>query len=268
MADIAATFAGVDALDRSSPIPLYLQIKRQLQRRLSQWTADRFYSDDELCRLFGVSRMTVRQAVGELVDAGWLTRAKGLGTFVAPKRLEERPLAGVFDRPSLGGESVDLLIQTFERVACPAEMADVLGVTPGANVLYIHRIRSHRGVPVISDHRFLPERAARGLTRRQVGARSLVELVGRRHKILRADMQMEAMSAQGADAAVLGAIAGDPVLVRRLVYRDQQGRALIAGHSVYRSDMIRYSVSLPYDQLARRRQTKAASRAQKGEERP
>lgn len=267
MADLAQTLSGADGLDRSSPIPLYLQIKRQLQRRLAQWTADRFYSDDELCRLFGVSRMTVRQAVGELVEAGWLTRAKGLGTFVAPKRLEERPLAGVFDRPSLSGESVELLVARFERRACPDEIAAVLDLEPGSPTLYVHRVRSHRGVPVISDHRFLPERTARGLKRGDVARHSLVELIGRRCKIGRADMQMEAMAAHGADAAVLDAIPGDPVLVRRLVYRGPDGRALLAGHSVYRSDIIRYSISVPYDQLARR-PSGAAPRTRKRENRP
>ena len=83
---------GLVDLDRSSPIPLYLQIKQYLSRQIAVWERhnDKFYTDGDLCNMFGVSRMTVRQAVQELVDDGLLKRARGIGTFVVTRKIEER----------------------------------------------------------------------------------------------------------------------------------------------------------------------------------
>ncbi|MBV9521537.1 MAG: GntR family transcriptional regulator, partial [Alphaproteobacteria bacterium] len=79
---LGETAADTDAeLDRGSPIPLYMQIKQYLSRQIGAWERhdEKFYTDADLCELFGVSRMTVRQAVQELVDEGLLKRARGIG---------------------------------------------------------------------------------------------------------------------------------------------------------------------------------------------
>lgn len=65
-------------LDRSSPLPLYAQIKQRLIGMVANWDRPdrRFYSDEELCEQFLVSRDTVRQALSELVREGLLTRSR------------------------------------------------------------------------------------------------------------------------------------------------------------------------------------------------
>ena len=91
-------------LDRTSPIPLYVQIKQRLLAMIATWgdRDNRFHGDNELCEMFGVSRMTVRQAVRDLVDDGFLTRVRGTGTFVAIPKIEEHftPLMNLRDQTS------------------------------------------------------------------------------------------------------------------------------------------------------------------------
>src|SRR4051794_1129490 len=78
-------------LNRDSPLPLYAQVKRALQVKLMSWPAenDRFYTDEELQRIFGVSRATVRQALTELEEEGLVRRRQGFGTFVNRDKIEE-----------------------------------------------------------------------------------------------------------------------------------------------------------------------------------
>ena len=82
------------AIDRDSFVPLYVQLKNLLQRQIlsGQLSAGSVVpSEFELCRLHGVSRMTVRQALGDLESEGLIRREPGRGTFV----LAEMPRRGL-----------------------------------------------------------------------------------------------------------------------------------------------------------------------------
>jgi len=75
----------VTNIDRTSPIPIYHQLKMIIQEQVESgaWRpGDRIPTEKELCRLYGISRSPVRQALKELVYEGVLTRRPGLGTFV------------------------------------------------------------------------------------------------------------------------------------------------------------------------------------------
>lgn len=76
---------GPQALDRSSAVPLYHQLFIELRRRLldGEWApGDPFLKDAEIEEVYGVSRITVRQAVAQLVDGNFVVRYRGKGSFV------------------------------------------------------------------------------------------------------------------------------------------------------------------------------------------
>ncbi len=254
--DVLSTAVPPDnPVHRAARLPLYVQVKRELQRMIARHHAPggRFYTDEALCERFKVSRITVRQAVAELVDEGILRRTPGRGTFIVrPALLEERALVGTAARPSFDGAPVEIEITAFDTLPCPRAVASELGVTPGRRVRHVRRLRRHQGLPVRLDHRYLRFSAARGLTREDAASRSLVEFLAERSTLARADMQLEARAAAPDEAAVLQVLVGEPVLVRHLVYRDTQGTPLMVGQSVYRSDLMRYAVSIPCGPAAAR----------------
>lgn len=234
-------------IDRDSHLPLYLQIKREMLRRIAAWSSDtrKFYSDDELCAEFAVSRMTVRQAIGELVNEGYLTRARGLGTFLTAKKVHERPLQGPADRLSFDGDPFEMRIEVFAEAPCPDACAALLGLDAQAKALRIVRVRSARGIPVSLDERWLPLPLVQGLKKETLQSQSLVRYLGDRHSIANAKMQFEGGLADRASATVLKIAPGDPVLIRHLVYFDADANPLMAGKSIHRSDIARYAVDLP-----------------------
>ena len=74
---------------RDSPIPFYFQLSELLEQEITSghWKAGfRLPSEPELCRLFNLSRTTVRQALGRLEQEGLIERSKGQGTFVCESR--------------------------------------------------------------------------------------------------------------------------------------------------------------------------------------
>ena len=85
-------------LDRSSPVPLYVQIKQRLLPEIAHWPdSRRFYTDLELCSLFSVNRLTVRQAA-------FLAAQKPLAAALAAAGVRIRSVAATSGaaRQSLG----------------------------------------------------------------------------------------------------------------------------------------------------------------------
>lgn len=81
-------------IDRSSPVPLYFQLKQILVDKIDQveWQAgDMIPSEQELQETYGLSRTTVRQTLSELVNQGLLDRQRGRGTFVTKPKFTHNP---------------------------------------------------------------------------------------------------------------------------------------------------------------------------------
>ena len=73
-------------LSMDSDIPLYSQLVGIIKQNISSGklgVGDLLPSESELCRAMGISRNTVRQAIGELEEEGLVVRKRGKGTFVA-----------------------------------------------------------------------------------------------------------------------------------------------------------------------------------------
>lgn len=80
-------------IDRNSPIPQYFQLQTWLQEQIQQGvfkTNDRIPTEAELVKITGLARATIRQAIQNLVNLGYLTRKKGVGTFVTVPNVDEK----------------------------------------------------------------------------------------------------------------------------------------------------------------------------------
>ena len=94
MSDVTVRSNGTGArvsggIDRTVPIPYYYQLEGLLREQIAAGryeTGQRVPSEKELCKQYGVSRTTVRQAVGKLVSEGLLHHLKGKGTFVGKRQ--------------------------------------------------------------------------------------------------------------------------------------------------------------------------------------
>jgi GntR family transcriptional regulator len=235
-------------LDRASPLPLYAQIKQRLLALIATWDAagDRFFTDEQLCRRFGVSRLTVRQAVQSLVDDGFLARARGTGTTVRRAKIEEHlsPRMNFLDEWASRGLNMRAEMLAFERVPAPEAVAAALKLRPGTRVRYIRRRRLAGAVPVSIDDRYLPLELAAKLTVRDVETRSLLDVLWRQVRLDHCDQQVEALLAEGELVGLLSVMPGAALLARRMVYVDDDGRAVMAGRSYHRADLVRYAVQI------------------------
>lgn len=109
-------------------------------------------NEDELAERFGVSRATVREAVGGLVAAGYVTRRHGSGTYVAgtlPRRDALDASLSYMSMISEAGMTPGLVVLDQREHNASAEEAEALRVPVGEPLLTLERIRTADGRPVI-----------------------------------------------------------------------------------------------------------------------
>lgn len=140
--------------------PQYLLIKNDILARIQSGElkpGDRVSSESELVAAFGVSRMTANRALRELMFEGFLTRSAGLGTFVARERLD----VDLLQIKSIAREIADrghrhtARVLTAERIPADADVAQSLGLKPGAEVLNTLIVHHENDQPIQLEERYV-----------------------------------------------------------------------------------------------------------------
>jgi GntR family transcriptional regulator len=234
-------------LERESPVPLYLQIKEHLVRDIAAAGArrDKFYTDSELCAKFRVSRMTVRQAVQELVNDGLVKRARGIGTFIVTRRGGEGAASCEDFRARWEAEGRPMAVEllSYETRPCPPGFAEDLAIAANAPVRFVFRLRSAGAMPIALDYRYLPVDVAAGIS--QADAGSLLSALRGRFELAHKEAHLEATSAGEAEMRWLDVPRGAPLMMRRMRVVSKDRQPVLAGYTVYRADLVRYAVHMP-----------------------
>ena len=240
-------------------LPLYYRVFRTLERRLRDHRykqGERLPSEDELCREFGASRITIRQAVGRLVDLGHVTRRRGSGTFVSARQ-EERPPETVKFTAALEDlfaqvETVSTKSAQITEEQPPIDVRTLLGLDEDTPVVVVRRVRAFRDQVFSLSTNYLPRHVRAKLSESDLYRYPLLQLLEERlHVDFRyADQLMEARLADEDVVKMLGIRFGDPVLfVERLMYAEGP-RPFEVVRSYYRADVYRYQLRLTRGQKA------------------
>lgn len=153
--------AHLTQINSNSSIPLYRQIAGALHKRIRQGLMEegsQFSSEARLGEEFGVSRITVRQALAELEQKDLVERVPGKGTYV--RRREPRAeritrLSGFGENMAALGITAGYRTLRAEEVIAPSEVSDRLGV-PGRRLYLVERVLLADGVPVGAHISYLP----------------------------------------------------------------------------------------------------------------
>lgn len=210
------------AAGKAGSAPVYSQLASLLREKigLHEWApGSRIPSEHELMARFDISRGTVRRAISELVDEGFLVQVRGSGTFVSERALShpagERPLS--FGE-SLREQGKDFVTHVLEKrvVPAPSDVAERLRIQPGSPVLYLLRVRTVDGKPVICQEGWENLGECPGLEDADFSQETAFDAVERcsGRKITWSKVRYSA-SAAGERAEALGCGEGDPVLVLR-----------------------------------------------------
>ena len=233
-------------LDKYSLTPLYFQIQAQLLhmiRARELAAGEMLPGEEELMRLYGVSRVAARQALQGLTTQGYAYRQRGRGIFVSQPRVEEdiTDLLGFTEEMRALGMATSSRLLSSETVAAPLNVSTRLGIAAGAPAFHLHRLRSAAGVPVALQDVWLPKHRFPGLEKLNFVRRSLYETL--RHKygvrIGAVDEVIEARPANKHEAALLEIPLHASLLVIRHTLLTVEGVPVETGISLYRADRYR-----------------------------
>ncbi len=246
------------------PLPKYHQIYLVLREQLAE---GRFTGglpgELALAGQFGVARVTVRKALGQLASEGLIDRTPGRGTVPradspesAPARAAARAVAGR-NRPSRAqltgllenivtmGLATRVKVLECELVPASPAVAEALRIEPGALVQKAQRVRSTREGPLSLITTHVPAALAQGFGRRELAKKPILILleeagvrIGGATQTISARLA-DAHSAQRLEIAVGSAL----LAVTRLIH-DARGRPVQWLHGLYRPDRYEYQMQL------------------------
>jgi len=170
-------------LARSSPTPLYRQLKERLVRDMESGILQahgQLPSERDWVKSLGVSRITVRQALSDLVSLGYVYSVPGKGFFVADRKQQARALDAFlsFSAAAIARAEVpSSRVLEASLLRATADEARSLGVSQGVEVLRIRRLRLSNDVPMMIQQSVLPHALCPGLLDQDLTRASLFELL-------------------------------------------------------------------------------------------
>lgn len=234
-----------------SPVPLYSQLKELLRSRIldgSYAPHSRMPSENELGQLYGVSRITVRQALGDLQKEGLIFKIHGKGTFVAkPKAFQNvSTLQGLAESMTQMGYEVLNKLRSFRHVPASALVAERLQVAEGSSVTEIRRVRLINREPISLEITWLPQAVGEKLEKADLVTRDIFLILENDCGIAlgHADLAIDAVLADSDLTQALAVEEGAPIMrIERLTYT-ADGTPLDFEHLYYRGDAFQYRLRI------------------------
>ena len=243
------TFSTNAGIDRRSLVPLYHQLKDYLSAKISAdnlQPGDPMPSEAQLAAQFGVSRITVRQAMTRLEFEGIIERRQGKGTFVSRPKLvhRNRLLRSLEEEIQAQGRLPAFHFIAFTEMLPSPKIQRELLCARDEPVYLLRRLKLVDGEPLAIETRLFPARVGQSFSRTNLGSLPIYQLIetviGRFPKHL-----LETISCSVAtedEARDLQVPAGYPVLVGDHTMFDDHETPVECGKTIFRGD--RYQIHL------------------------
>jgi GntR family transcriptional regulator len=235
-------------IDRNSPIPLYHQLGEILLTRIKNKTflpGDALPTEEQLAQETGVSRITVRTALGELEKKGYIERRHGRGTFVAAPRFRRgaRQMVNMTEEIlSIGEEPVSRLL-TFRTETAQSKVAELLKINQGQQITFVEQLRLAGQLALNVTQFYLNLPAGVVLSRDEVSENSPWDIFAQKGILIGEEsLTIQAVEADAQQANLLQVSKGAPLLLFEGVTSSIDGVPLEITRVFTRTDRCRYSV--------------------------
>jgi GntR family transcriptional regulator len=246
----------MSAIYRNSPLPRYYQLKEIMRERVQseEWKpGDLIPSERELSEKYGISRMTARQAITDLVNEGLFYREQGKGTFVSQRKITQQllRLTGFTEDIRARGQKPGTKVLSAEMVPADETTAEKLRIGPGTRIFRLQRLRLADDEPLAIELSQISFKGCERLLEEDLEQNSLYRLLETKYGIplMEADQELEAGLAGNEEAQLLKISINRPVLFTRRITYTERSQPIEYAKAVYCGNKYTFYTHLKRDQL-------------------
>lgn len=241
---------------RKSPLPRYYQLKEIMREKIrtGEWKpGDLIPSERELGEQYGISRMTARQAITELVNEGLFYREQGKGTFVSRHKITQQliRLTGFTEDIKARGQRPGTRVVSAQMCAADDTTAERLRIKPGLQIFCLQRLRLADNEPLAIESAQISFMGCEKLLEENLEENSLYRLLETKYglPLLEAEQELEAGLVGTEEAQLLNLPPGSPVLfIRRITYTERN-QPIEYARSVYCGNKYTFYTHMKREQL-------------------
>lgn len=229
-------------LKQDAITPLYVQLMEELETSIRNGVykpGDKIMTEAEMAKEYGVSLITVRKAVGSLMENGLVMRKQGKGTFVTKPKYSRnmKKLQSFTEMCEQMGVKPGAQVLENRLIMADKKVADRLGIEPGSNVVYISRLRLADGEPVQVEKSYFPLKYA-FLLEEDLNNGSMFECLKEKAgaKVASSEKMIELCRATAEEAALMDVKKGDYLLFVKSTAYDENGEPMYAGIQLINGD--------------------------------
>ncbi len=238
-------------LSKKNHLPLYIQLKEWIAERVDtgEWKPGmQLPSERVLCDDLNISRITVRQAISELVTEGRLYRVHGRGTFVSDQKIQQglNRLTGFTQDIKARGQEPSARVLDLQLTDAPTAVIHALKLKANTPAIRLQRLRLADGEPLAVETAWLNDKLCHPLLDLDLENHSLYQLLSEKFNIqpAYAEQRLQAVACPAPTARLLKIRKASPVLqIYRTTFAPNE-RPFEYVESFYRGDKYIFYVSL------------------------
>jgi GntR family transcriptional regulator len=246
----------MSAIYRNSPLPRYFQLKEILRERIraGEWKpGDLIPSERELSEKYGISRMTARQAITDLVNEGLFYREQGKGTFVSQRKITQQliHLTGFTEDIRARGQQPGTKVLSAEMRPADEATAEKLRIPLGTLVFRLQRLRLADGEPLAIELSQISFKECERLLDDDLEHQSLYRVLESKYGIIlmEADQELEAGLPGSEEAQLLKISPNSPVLYTRRTTYTERNQPVEYAQAVYCGNKYTFYTHMKREQL-------------------
>jgi GntR family transcriptional regulator len=238
----------ISPIDKESPVPIYYQLKQYIMSKIKsgEWPQDSLIpSERELSEAFDVSRMTIRQAVNELVSEGFLYRQRGRGTYVSEPKIEQYDVMSFTEAALSHGYKASTDVRDFEVISPTPAILEKLKLSDKDKVYYVQRFRMVNTTIIAVEDVFLPLKYTGDLGREDFTG-SIYMLLKDKYDYMidHVDANIEAIIPREKEIKLFESKKKVPMLKVTAVHITNKNIKLYYEESIYRSDKFVFNINI------------------------
>ncbi len=240
-------------IDRKDPTPIYHQIYMDLKKKIEKEfkPGESLPPEEELAKIYGVSRLTVRQSLKNLLEDGLIEKQRGRRSRIAEGKNVQNlsELRGFTQEALLLGHTPSSIVIANKLVNVPENIAERFRIKAGTKVIFLNRLRLLDGIPYAIEFTYVNisiDFKLLDILDMDMSRSSLYTFFRENAglKLEYADETIEVVQAGGENAKLLGIQNGSCILLRNRYTYTSNGDCIEYVQSYYRGDKYKFTVRI------------------------